>query len=360
MKKSSLHFYRLVRLQIIILLSIAYFSPIILPRLCAQDAVFSQFYASGLYLNPALASLQPHLVLNTNYRVQWANINPHTTGQISLIYPFLNKNNPLHYHWGGMGASVFQDNTSNQNQIKNTGANASFAYNINLGDLKTNLLCMGIQAGFIQQQLNTTNLIWGTQYTQGTNTIDANAELPNIVTQKIYPTFAGGLFWYFANSNKQEDNSFKMYAGIAGYHLNTPNKSMLSNSNDQLAMHLKAHGGISLPLSPKLSFSPNFIFAYQQPFRQFNTGAYFSYLINESSTGIFARTELILGSWYRWGDALIVNTGISTNFFSLGFSYDMNRSSLQQYANTTGAYEISLGIKIPRGVQLKHYATPRI
>ncbi len=326
----------------------------------AQDAVFSQYYASSLYLNPALAGLQPDISLSANHRLQWLNINPYTTTQVSLIYPFLNKNNPIHEHIGGAGLSVFQDNAGQGNAIRTTGANLNLAYNISLGTNKINLISFGLQGGFVQQQLNTSNYIWGSQYTTGSNQIDATSSSDNVITQKMYPTIAGGTMWYFANSKDAKINSFKAYAGGSLYNINRPNKSMLGGQTILAPWLFKFNGGISIPLGSRISLSPNAIMALQNGLKQINAGIYASFLLSENETGFFAHPEFIIGSWYRFGDAMIFNAGFATNRWSVGFSYDLNNSTLSKYTNAQGAYEISLAIKIPRGIKMKRYATPRI
>lgn len=339
---------------------VVFFPSFFANNIAAQVAVFSQYYASSLYLNPALAGLQPDVSVSANYRMQWLNVNPYTTSQVSLIYPFLNKNKPSHEHWGGAGLSVFQDNAGSAKAVQNTGANFNFAYNLNLSDQKISIISFGLQAGFVQQQLNTNNYAWGTQYTTGLNQIDDGNNSQNIINRKIYPTVAGGAVWYFANSREPYQNSFKAFAGLSGYQLNRPNRAMLENQTALAPILLKFHAGISLPISQRISLSPNAIVALQNNLQQINAGGYFSFLLSEKENGFFARPEFIAGGWYRLGDAIIFNTGLTTSHFSIGLSYDLNSSTLDRYTNSQGAYEISLSIKMPRGVQQKRYATPRI
>ena len=324
-----------------------------------QDAVFSQYYASSLYLNPALAGLQPDITLSANHRMQWLNINPYVTTQVSLVYPFLNKNNPIHEHIGGAGLSVFQDNAGQSNALRTSGANFNMAYNISLGVDKINLVSFGLQGGFVQQQLNTSNYVWGSQYTTGSNQLDGS-NTDNIITQKISPSIAGGAMWYFANSKDATINSFKAYGGGSLYNINRPNKSMLEGKTLLAPWLFKFNGGISIPLSNRISLSPNAIVALQNGLKQINAGMYASFLLSDNETGFFAHPEFIVGGWYRFGDAMIFNTGFNTNRWTIGFSYDLNNSSLSKYTNSQGAYEISLAIKIPRGIKMKRYATPRI
>src|SRR5688572_33039570 len=75
----------------------------------AQDPVFSQFYTSSLYLNPALSGLARDVVLGFNYRSQWAGVNlPFKTFQFSAVHPIIQQGIKTK-HLGGFGATLFSD-----------------------------------------------------------------------------------------------------------------------------------------------------------------------------------------------------------------------------------------------------------
>ncbi|MBA4058472.1 MAG: hypothetical protein C0490_27390, partial [Marivirga sp.] len=61
-----------------------------MPSLHAQSPVFSQYYASSLYLNPALSGLEKDIYFGMNYRSQWSNLGlPFNTFQFSFIKPLV-------------------------------------------------------------------------------------------------------------------------------------------------------------------------------------------------------------------------------------------------------------------------------
>ncbi|MDX1407281.1 MAG: type IX secretion system membrane protein PorP/SprF, partial [Saprospiraceae bacterium] len=62
-----------------------------------------------------------------------------------------------------------------------------------------------------------------------------------------------------------------------------------------------------------------------------------------------------LGAWYRIGnhfeeaftsDALILSTRFDYQNFGIGFSYDINVSSLRQASNANGSFEFSMVYQI--------------
>src|SRR6186713_2747586 len=75
----------------------------------AQSPVFSQYYASSLYLNPALSGLEKDIFFGMNYRSQWSNVGlPFSTFQFSFIKPLVKAG--IHVkHLGGFGASFLND-----------------------------------------------------------------------------------------------------------------------------------------------------------------------------------------------------------------------------------------------------------
>ncbi|MTI19584.1 type IX secretion system membrane protein PorP/SprF, partial [Fulvivirga sp. RKSG066] len=77
----------------------------------AQRPIFSQYYNTGLYLNPALVGEEKDITFQANYRSQWGNIDlPFKTTQASVAYPVVKRGvKPMHV--GGLGLSIFRDET---------------------------------------------------------------------------------------------------------------------------------------------------------------------------------------------------------------------------------------------------------
>ena len=57
---------------------------------------------------------------------------------------------------------------------------------------------------------------------------------------------------------------------------------------------------------------------------------------------------------------LIFSAGLGNKVFTLGYSYDMNRSGLNHYSSGVGASELSLILKNPIDHMFKSVDTPRI
>jgi hypothetical protein len=79
--------------------------------------------------------------------------------------------------------------------------------------------------------------------------------------------------------------------------------------------------------------------------------------LNESEvTG----TNLYLGTWYRFGDALIPYIGLEFGELHFGATYDVNISSLKPASNMRGGMEFSLiYIRQPRDPNAKRLNCPK-
>jgi hypothetical protein len=68
-------------------------------------------------------------------------------------------------------------------------------------------------------------------------------------------------------------------------------------------------------------------------------GGAFMYNVNQTE---FNPTNVYIGSWYRFGDAIIPYVGLEFGEWHFGVSYDVNTSSLKPASNTRGGVEVSL------------------
>jgi hypothetical protein len=89
----------------------------------AQDPVFSQFYNSPVYLNPALIGEEENLFINFAHRSQWRSLEfPYTTSQVSLVFPyFKDKHTKPEGHVGGIGVSFYGDEAGQGSNLRTYG-----------------------------------------------------------------------------------------------------------------------------------------------------------------------------------------------------------------------------------------------
>lgn len=328
----------------------------------AQDAQFSQYYSSALYLNPALAGGEPDITFSSNYRQQWSSIQgvaPYTTNQVSLIVPY-HVAKIKDSHKGGAGFSFYNDRAGDGN-LKTLGVNFTAAYNLVLSHNALHYITFGLQGGFIQKSIDYTNLKWGSQYDASTGYNPNNlADESNFVSTRLYGDVNAGMMYYYNAARNYHYTDMSAYVGVSAYHMNQPNESFVRGASSRLPVLLKGHAGFEYNLSPKVNLSPNAILFYQNLKYQVNTGLYMTYSLKQSNQGIVNSTNLILGAWYRLQDSFIFSLGLSGSFYTVGFSYDINSSNLRTYTSGRGAYEVSLTLRRVTKNRVKRYSTPRI
>ncbi len=313
----------------------------------AQDPVFSQFYNSAVYLNPALIGEEQNMYLNFAHRSQWGSLNfPYTTSQVSLIVPyFKDKHKKPEGHVGGVGVSFYGDEAGQGSNLRTYGGNASFAYNLNLSDRTVNRITFGMQLGFIHKNIDVSKLEWGEQYNPfiGFDNTIIPVDL-NLIQNRTFFDVTAGVFWrYFASSDLSNIRS--VYAGFSAGHLNHPDESIIEGNSNRLPVLYKTHGGVVFALSEKASISANYLSMLQDQVNQTNIGSFLSYKLPFDTRGQMNNLITRVGAWYRIQDSFIASVEFLSNNLQFGFSYDWNVTSLRFNNRGAGSFEISMGYR---------------
>lgn len=329
----------------------------------AQDAQFSQFYASSLYLNPALAGLESDITFNSNFRTQWRSASkPYLTNQISAIIPIYSGLD-RRVLTGGIGVSVFNDQAGD-GSLSTNGLMLTGAYSLGFSN-DLHRISLGAQLGFSQKSLDYNNLTWGQQaddYSNlGLSTNTSYVSLPGIVSKKVYYPVNAGFVWSYNPSRNYYRSGTSAFLGASITNINKPDQSLNVNETHAAPSLIRAHAGIEFHLSPKVNFSPSFLYAKQAELNQLNLGAYITYKMFDSPFGFLGQSDIILGGYYRLNDAGILSLGISNPSFTAGFSYDANTGDIRNYTtNFRGAYELSFAFRAIKDKRRKRFDTPRI
>ena len=127
----------------------------------AQDVRLSQPFTNVLGLNPAMMGPNNDLKVSLNHRSQWTTLDGgFKTYNLNFLYPYFLKNgqNKLDF---GLGV---QNRTQGAFDFLN--ANLSVGYQLKLNDNGHNLSA-AIQGGYIQNSLNTSDIVFDDQYVSG-------------------------------------------------------------------------------------------------------------------------------------------------------------------------------------------------
>ncbi len=314
----------------------------------AQDPQFSQYYAAPLYLNPGFTgTTQQHRVV-VNHRVQWPNL-PQAFATYALSYDYFKPDLK-----SGFGVLLTTDKAGAAGLRSTT---AGFIYSYKIQTPTGWLISPGLYFGYGVRDLNFNELLFGDQVefdNSGAPTLDpAQSNFGN----NQYFDFGSGIVMY---------NS-KVFMGIAAYHMNTPDNSLL-DTDSPLPLKLNIHGGIRVPLyadsrhlTRVSSITPSFIYRRQGEFQQLDAGL--QYHVEPVVVGLWYRgipvIKNVVGNTSR--DAVVFIMGLQFLQFEFGYSYDFTISELG--VDSGGAHEVSLVWQfevqpLTRRVKRKHKILP--
>ncbi len=281
-----------------------------------QDPEFTQFYSNPLYLNPAFAGSKVCPRVAVNHRNQWANLSG------SFVTTSASYDQMVQSMSGGLGLLVMTDNAAKT--MKTTRVSGMYAYNQAV--TRKFSINVGVEATFFQKSIDWDKLTFGDMidprrgFVYETNDVRREQAKTGI-------DFSAGAIGYTEN----------FFFGFAAHHLTEPEESLISGES-KLPMKLTGHAGAIIPIggggskynASDASISPNILFRQQGTFTQLNMGVYIK------------KGPLTGGIWYRNQDAFITSIGIETEFFKIGYSYDVTVSKLSLASG--GSHELSLGI----------------
>lgn len=214
---------------------------------------------------------------------------------------------------------------------------------------KAHYLVLGANAGVSQRSIDFLNARYGDQH-DGNGGFDETAVTADNIfdnTNFLFADVAAGVLWFTVFD---EDNN--LYIGGAYNHLNRANQSFEDGQFEALYSRFTAHAGGEFMMTNKVGLVPGIIMLRQGPSFELNTGTSLKFLLGGNRRQYQA---FQIGAWMRLSnhfektttaDAFILSTRFDYNDFSIGFSYDINVSSLRPASNSNGAFEFALVYKI--------------
>jgi len=299
----------------------------------AQDPNFSQFFASPLTLNPALTGKFDGVFrVAGNYRNQWPTINnAFTTATISMDAGILRNTIP-DYDQFGVGIMAFTDKSGN-GVLQNNFLALSTAYHKALDENGFHQIGLGFQGTYVNKRLDIASLKFESMLrADGFTGLMDESFSSNQIKLSYFDMNLGILY------NGTTDGSNNFYLGASMYHVNHP-KETFKQGNYLLDPRVTIQAGGMVPIGEYNAF--HFSANHSRQANATNTVIGGAYMINVSQDA-GNPTNLYLGSWYRFGDAIIPYVGLEFGEFQLGASYDVNTSSLKPASNMRGGAEISL------------------
>jgi type IX secretion system PorP/SprF family membrane protein len=297
----------------------------------AQDHLYSQFFNSPLYLNPALTGqFKADLRMNLIYRNQWTAV----PGTLSYVSGSIDYNVPR--FGGGLGL-LFTRSSEGTAYLDKTNFSGLYSYSIGSEDF---VLSFGLQAGFTNRKIDYSKLIFGNQ-------IDPTLGIISGATSAGDLPFNNKFYFDTGIGTNLVISEFNI--GVALQHINQPNESF-TGMPAKLPMRINANVSYRLDLDrfenmeddDKSYVIPSVVFYKQANFDSYSIGLQYK------------RRGLNVGLSYRSGEqtgpsalvlSLIFDVFINKEGgekIRLGFSHDAAVQGLT-YGNTAGSTEGSLG-----------------
>jgi len=300
----------------------------------AQDPNFSQFFASPLTLNPALTGkFDGSYRVAGNYRNQWPTINNAFTTYTTSFDAGILKNRIAEIDQFGVGVMAFSDKSGN-GVLQYNYAAISVAYHKGLDEDGYHQIGAGFQGTYVNKRLDISSLKMGDQLRADGFTGVSTENFNNFQLKLSYFDLNAGIFY---NGTTNGDNNF--YVGASMYHINQYRERFSDTGQYFLAPRVTLQAGGRLPVGERNSF--HFSGNHSRQGGAINTiiGGAYALNVNDDESD---PTNLYIGSWYRFGDALIPYVGLEWGEFRLGASYDVNISQLKPGSNMRGGSEFSL------------------
>lgn len=310
-----------------------------------QDVNFSQYFNTGMNLNPAIIATDDYFRFTGLYK------QVNFVKDVTSNSTYLMLNRPLYYNdkrFGGFGFSILADHGGGNLPIKYEGVNLAYAHNLKIS--QKSFLSLGLQAGYYQRKLDYSDFSTGSQWIDGygyNNSLSNGEIYDNLSTTGF--ELSSGLFWYIPIAG----NDYKAYFGLSMYNLNKPDYSFFG-AESKIPLRYMLSGGYQFLEKNNFSFMPQLLWynSYNQDY--FDVGMKWKYKFEGLTTSnIIGKGSVDLYTFYHVNRGLMTGIGINQDRFAFSVSYDFGNFSDNEVPNK-GAFEISFIVKKLLAPKAKH------
>jgi len=308
----------------------------------SQDIHLSQFYTADHLLNPAkVGDYDGDYRFIGNYRNQWRQIpqGPANTSPLNTYIASFDKAFHYYSHEIDGGILVAHDEFTGFNTLTTKVLlTAGYGYL-----LRGHKLRAGIQPGMVFNSTDLSKQTFPEQwnyYPGGTQTGFFDPNLPNnenaLKRSQTYFDLNIGVQW------SKRFKKIESKSGFALNHINRPKNTYFSTSAGRLRMRKVFHAEINYYLNSKITLQPKLLWMWTDNANNMVFGGNLRYNTrNKILPAVFAGTFFRAGA-SRNADAWIPVAGFSYKRFDLGFSYDVNASTLSKGVKRARTFEFSI------------------
>ena len=309
----------------------------------AQDIHFSQTQANPLFLNPALTGVIP-----TDYRLvivhrsQW---NTFTNAYKTVAASFDHKQSFRRFPFAdlGLGFSILSDRAGDGN-YGNTSFFVPLSLQKKLVENKL-MVSLGLQASVGQYSVDFNKLYWGTQY-------NGKYFDPGLPSTEVFQGNNVSYFDFSYGVAGQYDFGYgrKLTTGYSLFHVNNPSISFSDETTEDLPIRESLFISGVLPMSSQFVLHPGFYSQRQASNSESIVGAQLQFL-----PSLEIIQDFRAGMYYRFKDAIILETSFVFKELNIGLSYDFTVSKLTRINNGLGGFEISITYQFNINRPLPYY-----
>ena len=208
----------------------------------------------------------------------------------------------------------------------------------------TSVLYWPLQAGIINRHVDESKFKWGEQWNPitGYNASNPITETFAATSSTTLDMGAGAL--YFDATPNKRTNAF---GGFSVFHINKPKDPIVSTQSTELntiPIRYVVHGGLSFNLFERTSIVPHVLYMHQGTASETMLGTYVQLYVNPE-------TDIMIGGYYRFKDAVAPFVGFDWKNFIVGLSYDANTSKLGAMTRNVNSFELSLSYVKRKGTR---------
>ena len=250
----------------------------------AQDYHLTQFDANPLFLNPALTGER----LNSQNGVRFSSIYRDQTDKYSKSSASYNTMTV------GIDSPVSNRLSIGQFIGNNRSADGGFnSFNLLLSgsyklissseDNNRQNLSIGLQAGLLNNTVNTQKFTYASQYSSTSLTgFDNTLSSGEAYTQYSYTKFDCNFGVYYRIKFKNDKSIFA--SGLSIYHIGENND--VNNPNNTIGLRKNLHASLIYNVNSKIKITPQVLFMNQYKSTELNYGCLFNYMLKEAHESI--------------------------------------------------------------------------
>ena len=287
-----------------------------------QRAEFTQFWASPLHLNPALAGISHGPRVAMNYRNQWPELGAGPNG--GFVSYAVSYDQHVEAIRGGLGVLFVSDRIANDILVQNR-LSAMYSFQARISDRFA--LKFGVEGSYSHRYVDWYEMLVSDQidpftgFFQSVGVPNPTAEPPPGDFDRHRGNASVGVLAF----------SNKYYGGVSIHNL-VPERDFYGDETSVLGVTV--HGGAVFTFGKgyrqKGFVSPSAMYAFQNSFNQITLGSMIGYDL--FYTGIWLRHTI------ENFDAVISGVGIKKGVLRFGYTFDVNVSPLR---GTAGSHEFS-------------------